>query len=64
MKIIFEDYTPQTVKKYAKIALDYFNKTGMKKFKVNRVLFDFSLSDRPRFYAESQNTKYFFTIGG
>lgn len=63
MKIIFEDYTPQTVKKYSKLALEHYNKTGMKKFKVNRVLFDFSLTERPRFYAESQNTKYFFTIG-
>ena len=62
MKIKFNDYAPQTVKKYAKIALNVYLEQGLKKFKINRVLFDFSLEDRPYLFAFSQDARYKFII--
>ena len=62
MKIVFSDYATQIIKKYSKIALDVYTKQEMKKFKINRVLFDFTKEEKNFFFAESQNTKYKFTI--
>lgn len=62
MKIVFDDYATAAIKKYSKIALDIYTKQGMKKFKINRVLFDFTKEEKNFFFTESQNTKYKFTI--
>lgn len=58
----FKDYAPATVKKYVKIAYDFYLKNGIEKVKVNKIIFDFSKKEKTNYYAYSQGSYYFFEV--